>query len=63
MSYAPEIIAAVRILCKERQAATGSSYLTDSEYESIDEALEEVGGAYGPGVSEWVGSLRNCLFG
>ncbi len=54
MSYAPEIVAAVRILYKERQAETGSSYLTDSEYESIDEALVELGGAYGPGVVEWV---------
>lgn len=68
--YAPEILAALRDLCRERQAATGSYYLTDSEYASIDKALEELGyndppfldGAHGV-VAEWRGSLRRCLFG
>lgn len=37
MSYAAEIIAGLRDLCKERQAINGSTYLTDSEYASIEE--------------------------
>lgn len=63
MSYAPEILAALRDLCRERQAANGSTYLLDSEYAAIDEALEELGydGAYGGSV-DWLGSLRRCLF-
>ncbi|WP_235659843.1 hypothetical protein [Mycobacteroides abscessus] len=63
MSYAPEILAALRDLCRERQAVTKTGYLTESEYESIDEAIEELGGEYGPGVVDWGGSLRRCLFG
>ncbi|WP_078327633.1 hypothetical protein [Mycobacteroides salmoniphilum] len=63
MSYAPEILAALRDLCLERQAVTKTGYLTDSEYAAIDAALEELRGAYVPGVVDWRGSLRRCLFG
>lgn len=63
MSYAPEILAALRDLCRERQAVTQTGYLTDSEYASIDEAIKELGGQYVPGVIDWRGSLRRCLFG
>lgn len=66
-SYAGEIIAGLRDLCRERQAITGSVYLTESEYESIDAALAELGypdsGYAAAGAREWTGSLRRCLFG
>ena len=63
MSYASEIIAGLRDLCKERQAVNGSPYLTDSEYASIEEALQELNfnPAYG-GATEWKNSLKRCLF-
>lgn len=65
MSLAGEIIAGLRILCKERQG--GSVYLTDGEYASIDQALRELGykdeGFSRAGAEEWSESLRRCLFG
>lgn len=64
MSNAAEIIAGLRDLCRERQATNGSPYLTDGEYESIEEALRELN--YEPGyggAAEWERSLRRCLFG
>jgi hypothetical protein len=64
MSYAAEIIAGLRDLCKERQAINGSTYLTDSEYASIEEALQELKYEYGyGGATEWKNSLKRCLFG
>ncbi len=66
-SYAGEIIAGLRELCKERQAVTGSVYLTEGEYASIDSALRQLGysgdGFSGAGAREWANSLRRCLFG
>lgn len=66
-SYAAEIIAGLRELCKERQAITGSVYLTEGEYASIDNALAQLGytgsGYSAAGAREWAGSLRRCLFG
>lgn len=67
MSLAGEIIAGLRMLCTERQTATGSVYLTESEYASIDQALRELGykdeGFSHAGAEEWSESLRRCLFG
>jgi hypothetical protein len=63
ISYAAEIIARLRDLCKKHQAINGSPYLTDSEYASIEEALKELNfdPTYG-GATEWKPPLKRCLF-
>lgn len=63
MSYAAEIIAGLRDLCKERQAINGSPYLTDSEYSSIEQALPRTQLQSGVRrATDWKNSLKRCLF-
>ncbi|WP_041406970.1 hypothetical protein [Segniliparus rotundus] len=58
------ILLAIKRICEDRQLELRHSYLTEAEYQEIDEALAELGYKESHGdTSEWEGALRAALFG
>jgi hypothetical protein len=58
------VLVAIKRICEDRQLELRHSYLTEAEYQEIDEALAELGYKESHGdTSEWEGILRAALFG
>ncbi|EIU37093.1 hypothetical protein [Mycobacteroides abscessus] len=59
------ILTALRRMCQERQARYNLPFLTEGEYETLDAAIDGLGGFqpnYSYGVPDWTGSLKAALY-
>lgn len=58
------ILAALRDICRERQARYSLPFLSEGEHKTLNSVIEGLGGVqpgYSYGIPDWTGSLKAAL--